>query len=39
MSTGHCSHLMQTSPWFGGQFSKTFQIVLNNLDSLSGEKK
>lgn len=34
LGVGHCSHLMQTSPWFGGQFSKTFQIVLNNLDSL-----
>lgn len=34
LGTGNCSHLMQTSPWFGGQFSKTFQIVLNNLDSL-----
>lgn len=32
--TGNCSHLMQTSPWFGGQFSKTFQIVIDNLDSL-----
>jgi len=34
LGTGDCSHLMQTSPWFGGQFSKTFQIVLDNLDSL-----
>ena len=35
LGSGNCSHLMQTSPWFGGQFQSTFKVVLDNLDSLT----
>lgn len=35
LGNGHCSHLKQMSPYFGGQFSKTFQIVIDNLESLN----
>lgn len=34
LGTGNCSHLMQTSPWFGGQFTRTMGVVLDNLESI-----
>lgn len=30
--TGECSHMRQMSPFFGGQFSQTMKIVLDNLN-------